>query len=407
MNKTDRYITKLFSVEGLIVLYFMVLLLFGRSFTKFNIIGPVYLHDLVLLGLTFLALNRGKMKWQFPAIAGMILISLVYLVLSFLLRSEERLTMMIFRHYFLFIYLICSYCIYNVLVRDPSVIYKPLWLIITIAKASIVLQIIFLVYGYLFIPGFSLFNPLDYNYFSPLTVFGIIVYGGYILAYKKNEWLKMLQFLLVAGLSTTLGHSSAFFALFIILIVYLFIRIKPYQRIIAMGFFLAAILVLLFLPQFRDVNASWRLLYWKHVLQGAVFDRYLLFGNGFGKPYMTREYGIFLYENLQSTGMLDERFPMARYLSPPHNSILTIFFNIGIIPGLLFFVPLKNFFRKVFIEKVSPDRNANFLILALAGCLVWILFNVILELPHSATFFWLVYFTCAGYLKKAPAHEND
>jgi hypothetical protein len=36
---------------------------------------------------------------------------------------------------------------------------------------------------------------------------------------------------------------------------------------------------------------------------------------------------------------------------------------------------------------------------ALAGCFVWIMFNVILELPHSATFFWLVYLTTAFALK--------
>jgi hypothetical protein len=42
----------------------------------------------------------------------------------------------------------------------------------------------------------------------------------------------------------------------------------------------------------------------------------------------------------------------------------------------------------------------NFLIYVLAGCVIWISFNVILELPHAASYFWLVFFTTAFYLNK-------
>jgi phosphate/sulfate permease len=91
---------------------------------------------------------------------------------------------------------------------------------------------------------------------------------------------------------------------------------------------------------------------------------------------------------------------MTRYLNPPHNSVLTIVFHVGLIPALLFFTPLKKTFTQLFLKKSPADANILFLVLALLGSLVWILFNVILELPHSSTYFWLVYLTTIFYLKE-------
>jgi hypothetical protein len=264
-----------------------------------------------------------------------------------------------------------------------------------------------MIYGYLFIHGFSLFGEGDYNYFSPLAVFGIITYSAMVLAYEENLWWKYIRYILVLFLSTTLGHSSAFLSVFVVLLIYFFTRITPLQRIMALGIVVGAIVVLKALPEFRDVNASWRLYYWQHIMNNVVRQHYMVLGNGFGKPYMTYDYAVYLNEVLHSPNMMDEFYPMARYLVPPHNSILTIFFHVGLLPGLLVFVPLREYGRQLLLRVRSSEPYDNFLLYALAGCFTWICFNVILELPHSATYFWLVFFTAAYVFQPAARAKRE
>jgi len=400
MKKAKFSLDTLFRLEGLIVLYFLILLFFGKIFTKFQVIGPLYLHDAVLLFLVVLAINRGKVRYRFRSILLLLLIAVIYLVLSLLLyRLPGNLIVIAFRQFNLFVYMGCAWVLFNVCVRSSSDMYKPLYLIRLISELSVWLQVSLILYGFLFIRGFSLFGEGDYNYFSPLAVFGIITYSAMVLAYEKNFWWKYVRFMLVLFLSTTLGHSSAFLSVFVVLLIYFFTRITPLQRIIALGIVVAAILVLKALPEFRDVNASWRLFYWQHIVHNVVYQHYLVLGNGFGKPYMTYDYAVYLNEVLHSPNMIDQYYPMARYLVPPHNSILTILFHVGFLPGLLFFVPLAGYGRQLLLRARSTEPADNFMLYALAGCFVWICFNVILELPHSATYFWLVFFTAAYAFK--------
>lgn len=387
-------------IEISVILYFLVLLVFGKSFTKFKVAGPLYLHDAVLLLITLAALNKGRLVFRFKSLFLLLIIAIVYLIISLLFfHLPADLILIAFRQFNLFIYLACAYFIFNAIIKTENDIHKPVHLIRFISRASVILQIIFLLYGFIFVPGFSLFGNNDYNYFSPLVIFGLITYSAMILAYEKNRLSKTVKFIIILFLSTTLGHSSAFLAVFVVLLTYFFTIITPLQRFIAIGICLAAVLLLQLLPEFRDANASWRLMYWKHVMDNLIFKRYLLLGNGFGKPYMTYDYAVYINNTIGSPIMIDELYPMARYLAPPHNSLLTIMFHVGLIPALLILVPLKPFFREIFFRPQSSDATINFLVYALTGCVVWILFNVILELPHSATYFWLVYFTAVYALK--------
>lgn len=400
MKKVKISADTLFRLEGLIVLYFLTLLFFGKIFTKFKVVGSLYLHDAVLLFMVILAINRGKMRNRFKSTLLLLLIAVTYLVWSLLrFHLPENLVIIAFRQFNLFVYMGCAWVLFNTCVRSDNDLYKPLYLIRLISLLSVWLQTSLIVFGFLFIRGFSLFGEGDYNYFSPLAVFGIITYAALALAYEKNTWIKSFKFILALFLSTTLGHSSAFLAVFVILLIYFFVRIRPLQRFIALGLCLTAILTLQFLPEFRDANASWRLLYWKHVTGNLIFHRYLILGNGFGRPYMTYDYAVYINKVIHSPIMLDEQYPMARYLAPPHNSLLTIMFHVGILPALLLLVPLRGLFAQLLLKPVSSDTSKNFIMYAFAGCLVWILFNVILELPHSATFFWMVFFTTASLLR--------
>jgi hypothetical protein len=276
---------------------------------------------------------------------------------------------------------------------------KAVSLIRLIGWWAVIAQCIYLTYGFFFVPGFSVFEKTDYNYFTPLVVMGIITFCADAITDNRSLLIKIVKFTAGLTLSLTLGHSSAFLAVFVILMFYAYVKIRPIQRLFSFAFILIAVLMLLFLPQFTDTNATWRLLYWKHIMIRSVTDGYLIFGHGFGKAYMTYDYALYMYEVLRSRVMIDEYYPMARYLSPPHNSILTLVFHIGLLPALLFFTPLRLLFKQLFLRKVPGDDNVMFLILSVCGCLVWISFNVILELPHTATYFWLVFLTAVFYLR--------
>ena len=236
-----------------------------------------------------------------------------------------------FRQFNLIVYLLCSYLLFNLLVKDNNAVRKTIALILYLSKASVILQIVFIAYGYLFISNFSLFGEGEYNYFSPLIIFGIITYAAVALAYEEKVPVRLFKFLGCLLLSTTLGHSSAFLAIFCIGLLYFFMRIKPMQRLIAVCIIFTALMVLLLLPQFRDANAGWRVLYWGHVLKEAVVSKYAV-GSGFGRPFMSYDFAVYINETIRSAIMIDEYYPMARYLSPPHNSWLSFVFILGSYP---------------------------------------------------------------------------
>lgn len=395
-------------VHALITLFFLLLLFFGKTFSKAELAGPLYLHDVMLLAITgFSVILQPKLKFHFLSIVILVGLAFLYFLGSIVwLGPSSPYFVMVFRQFALFFYLACSYIIFCTQVRDFADGIKATNFIRLMGYLAMATQITFLVYGFLFVPGFSLFGDSDYNYFSPLTIMGIITFCADAITSKKKLPVKSLQFLFGLALSLTLGHSSAFLAVFVILILYVYMMITPMQRLFASIFIILAILPLFFLPQFNDYNASWRLYFWKHILQRSVTEGYLVFGHGFGAGYMTYEYAWFINRVMHSRIMIDDYYPMARHLNPPHNSVLTIIFHIGLIPSLLFFAPLKNFFSQIFVKQFSDDTNTNFLILSLCGSLIWIMFNVILELPHSATYFWLVFFTTAFYLKYNPELES-
>lgn len=403
MEKVLTIERKLFTLEALIALFFFLLLFFGKGFSKFQIAGPIYLHDLLLGFITLLSINnRRNIVLRYPSLLLLCTIAVIYLIYSLLAyKPAGELLKLTFRQFNLFLYLICSYIIFNLLIKTYHDFARVLSLIKQIALGSVILQITYLIYGLVFLPEFTLFSSgaSEYNYFSPLIIMGIITYGAVVLAYEQTVLQKIFKFTGVILLSLTFGHSSAFFAVFVTLLIYFFIRITPLQRLIALGIMLTCILALLLLPQFKDANASWRLLYWKHILDRGIFDRYFLFGHGFGQPYMTYEYAVFLKDSLNSPIMIDELYPWARYLSPPHNSLLSIVFHVGILPALLLFVPMISYFKHLFFKSTPSNPDKRLLIFALTGSLVWISFNVILELPHSATYFWLVYFAASYGLK--------
>lgn len=373
-------------------------MLFDRKFSKMAVIEPIFIHDFLLVVATLFSIHKSSLRTKFPSIFLLILLALLYLIYSVtFLKWKGVYFVMIMRQFFLFFYLTCSYIIANKVFQKKENIIAAITFIKKLAKISIILQLLYFAYLYITIPNYS---PLKgFSYLSAVGVMGIIIYGGYVLVYYKG--LKKITLLSLTLLtSALLGHSSSFFAVFAIVLVHFYISFSPKIRFITLGVLGVVMMLLLQLPQFTDANASWRLMYWNHVLETSVSKNWLIFGNGFGLPYMTIEFAQTLADKINSTFMLTGvNNEFERWVTPPHNSFLTIVHHIGLLPAFLILIPLKNFLKQIFIVPKSNDREELFLFYALFGLIAWVSFNVILEVPHSAICFWLIYFTYIFYGK--------
>ena len=57
-------------------------------------------------------------------------------------------------------------------------------------------------------------------------------------------------------------------------------------------------------------------------------------------------------------------------------------------------IPIQKAIAYFFNRKSKEiNQKKDFIVLALIGVIVWTNFHVVLELPHSSAFFWLIYFS--------------
>ena len=368
-----------------------LLLLFGDTFSKFHLWGPLHLYDagLLLLGtISFYFFLKHKSKFWISSITIILGLSIVYLIYSYFIVHNP--TNYLVRQYALFIYLGLGWVIFSSFAHNDFQKYNIRFVAI-IGFGSVIIQIVYLLYLTAFIDDFSLFG--NFNYYSKMTVVGIIVFGSYVLVFVKKPMLKILLGLFYILLSTTLGHSSAFLAAFAIIISYIILQLPLKIKLVGLVFMvISVVLFIVLLPQFSDNNAEWRLIFWKYSLKDIITNYYSILGHGFGVPYPTQEALDALRDNLNSPYF--EVRPEEQYLSPMHNSFITMAFHIGLLPSLLIFIPLFKPFKETISTK-NELRNpaSDFLILSWIGLTVWSAFNVVFELPHTSAFIWLVYFS--------------
>jgi len=380
-----------------------LLLIFGETFSKFNLYGFFYLYDtaLFLLGLisVFYFIKQTNKDWNWPILVLLIL-SFLYLLYSYFIAHNP--TNYIIRQYALFIYLGLGWLIFSSFVNKQYQKYNVRFIVI-IAIASVALQIGYIMYLSVFTDGFSLFGNM--NYFSKMSLVGTIIAGAYVMVFIKKPFYKWLFAIAYITLTTTLGHSSAFLGAFAIVVTYIILQLPNKVKIagaVIMG--IAVLAFFLLLPQFSDDNAEWRLVFWKYSLKDIITNYYTVLGHGFGVPYPTQETLDALRENLNSPWF--EVRPEEMYTSPMHNSFITLAFHIGLLPSLIIFVPLIKPFKETFLTN-SNLRNpqADFLILSWVGLSVWSSFNVVLELPHTSAYIWLVYFSLVYQFRHS--HHSD
>jgi len=363
----------------------IALITMGTSFSKFHVIGPIYLHDFVLMLLAISAIANLPRRLPFIPIVILLLISLFYLVISLVLM--RTLPELVIRQYAIFGYLGCSYLIFSKTLGTPFHSYKNF--IFRVGVLSVLIQILYIVY--LVSNGVSVLD--EYHYYSPATVLGIIIFGASIFAFVKSAVLKFTLFAFTLLLSATTGHSSAALSLIFVLGVYLLFKVTNKSKLIIAGGGLFVLLALyLLLPQFRDNNAGFRLITWSYTIKRIFLENFGLIGEGFGIPYFDTTLISELYYKVGSEGFYAPGREYEGYVSSVHNSFLTIFLSVGFLPGLLIFLPFKRLLSYMNTTSELKTPDADFIFLSLVGISVWISFNEILELPHAACLFWLVYF---------------
>ena len=364
------------------------LIVFGVSFSKFQVIGPLHLHDFFLLSGTLLIFLGSFRILSFPGIVILGCISIVYLIISLFISHAPF--EIIIRQYALFGYMTCFYLLF-INASDLSDYNVHIPFLIRVSLFCVGIQTVFIIYRVVM----RLSVTEDYNYYSPATVLGIIIGAAYAIVFSRQFLWKGFLFFLILILSTTTGHSSAFLSVFTVGAFYLFFRTTNKSKMIIIVLIIIAVFTLyIFLPQFQDVNAGWRLITWSHTIQTIVVENYGVLGEGFGVPYFDAELIQRLYNEVGSTSFFGPERIYEPYLSSVHNSFLTIFFSIGLLPGLLILYPFYKMIKYLANRRKRRSDGADFLFLSLIGISVWISFNQILEIPHSTALFWLVYFSC-------------
>jgi len=373
-----------------------LLLIFDTEFSKFHLFGQFYLYDVALFLLVLWSIFyiiRDKKFWIEKPLLLILLISIAYLGYSFL--TPNRPVNYTIRQFAPFIYLGCAYLL-SASFLDKRSVQNNVRFIMLMGLSALIIQVGYHVYLFFRLEDYQLFG--HFYYFSKMGILAVIVSGAFVITFIKNPW-KWPVAIFYMILCISLGHASAFLAAFSIIFIYIILNINRYLKIIILGLYLGAmVLLLIYVPAFSDRNTMWRLIFWQFALEDIVINYYGILGHGFGVRYTTPE----ILEALReiSSPWFEVR-PEEQFTSPHHNSFLTMAFHIGILPSFLVFLPLKNTFRYfLFHRKRKHDLNADFLLLTLVGAIVWASFNVILELPHSSGFFWLIYFTTLYYFKQ-------
>ena len=382
-NKTGIIIPIIFLLD------ISCLIIFGKSYTKLTLFPPFfYIHDLALLLLSIFGIWYAKKENRVKSVEVLFFLAILYLIISFFrIDFNFHKSILTIRQFMLFGYGIYLYIIMNVLFSIEVIEKNIIKWIIYFSMTSIVVQMIYIFYLFTFYSSTVFF---DRNYFSPIIVMGFFVTASYILSQTSNIRIKHLFFLMLFLVSFSIGHDSVYLSLGLIYFTYLFIISKKKHRIrLALTLFVIIIIIFIFLPSFTDVNAQWRFVFWKDSLI-KIANNYFIFGEGFGIPYASTE----TVEKLNGLFPDTKYSPLIRgediYLTAPHNSFLSMVIHIGIPSLILLIYPIKSLFHN---KTLIMDKEILFLSLSLLGIVVFSCFNVILELPHSSSIFWIIFFS--------------
>ena len=192
-------------------------LLFGKQFTTFHVIGPLFLSDLVfgILGLIsfILILKNGKgIPLNVPLLV-LLGLSLVYLVYSVLFSIGP--INYIVRHYALFLYLGISFIIFYSYVNEERS-KMNLRFILLMGILAVIAQALTHFY-YLFTKE-NYFSRLftDFNYLTELIMPGLVIFEVWILIYLRKIWVRVLGIIFILDTAQAGNHIQILMMLMII-----------------------------------------------------------------------------------------------------------------------------------------------------------------------------------------------
>ena len=387
-----------FFSSSLLILDFLLLVLLGKTYTKYLIVSPyIYAHDAILLLAALSPLIwYNKHSNRQKSVELLFLLALIYLFSSLFKIDFEIINKgyYTYRQFMLFGYAMLMYVILKHLYAFKKAPFYFIRSIYFFGSFCFIVQVLYVIYYY-FIEGHHPF--FERNYYSPMIIMGLFVFASYVLVKVSNKYLKIFLFVFTFFISFSTGHDSVYLSLLIISFVYLFLKGKRKIRFIyVVVIIVIGLFVMMFVPSFTDVNMRWRMIFWRDCLI-RVSNNYLIFGDGFGIPYVRPETINDLNNLMLSYGHNVQIIGDEKYLVAPHNSFLSMLLHTGILSILFLLYPLI----KLFHSSISlKDKKTLFLLLSLTGMAVFSFFNVILELPHSSSIFWLVYFILTFKLTK-------
>ena len=378
-----------------------LLLIFDKTFSKFHLFGPFYLYDFLLILLTFFSgvlLIKNRVKLLYWPILVVIVISVVYLFYSyFILHTPVNYTI---RQFAVIIYIATVYIIFHSFITHETIKFNIKFFVL-IGIGAFVLQIGYHVYNFFFQENFTDTLFTGFNYFSEMGFMALFLFEAFILVFL-HKWWKWLLILIFLVLISTLGHQgSAVIITSLVIGLYFILNVSLYKKILLIVAGIISIYgMFTFFPQFfLDQNSLWRYIYWKITLKDIFEHYYGVLGHGFGVSFTTPEVLETMNQDINSPWF--ELRPEENYLTPMHNSFITIAYHIGFVFMLLIFLPLKNMFAYIFKRNEQiASLEKDFLTLSMLGVIGWSSFHVVLELPHSSALFWLIYFSTAYLFSK-------
>ena len=375
-------------------LLLQLLVLFGTAFSKFRLVGPIHLYDFLLILVTLWAVKdftqRPSKIILWPTIS-LVAISGAYLLWS-LSWYQNDLDLSV-RQYALFGYVACYYLIVYSFISGQTLTYLVRFMVL-LGVSGAAIQLGYHLFNLLSTSGYLQNLFTDFNFYSHIGFMAIFVLQAATLCFLSNIWKWFFLGAIMLCL-LTMGHqSSTIVTLLTITGAFFFIRAGLRLKLLLVAALVALpVLLFNFVPSyFQDHNSLWRLIYWKLTLKEMILDYYAVLGHGFGVKYVNQEILDALRTQINSPWM--EVRPEEQFLSPPHNSFLTIAFHIGLVWLVLLVIPLMNAIRYLFNRSAhNPSPSKDFLLISLIGVTTWSCFHVVLELPHSSGFYWLIYFT--------------
>lgn len=394
-------------ISTLLIFDFLALIVFGKGYSKLQILEfGLYAHDLVLIIIALICVLKFNWKQnRVYAIEFILAISIVYVLVSlwkidFNFTSPK--TFYIIRQYAIVGYIGIFYVITKFLFDEKKFLKDWINFVFLLSAGCFLVQLLNIIYLY-FCSDRIIY--LSKNAFSPIISLGLIVFNCGILASNRyDKKIKFFSSLLTFLISISIHHDSLYLALFIIWALYFFIHLSKNKKIFSMIVSLILVVLLfVLLPSFTDVNAHWRLIYWQAVVEQIV-ENYFILGDGFGIQYISDKTIEKLNQLMISKGHINTLITEGeKYTSGAHNSFLSLAQHLGLASLFLLFYPLIIGIKGL---KIMDNSKLIFLLLSISGMSVFSFFNVILELPHSSSFYWIVFFMLIYYLNEIKIEDK-